>query len=501
MSASLRALLAGAALAALPVAATAQTTDSLPAPASASAITLEQAVALARRQGHDAESAQRTLEAARWRERAFDARFLPRLELTSDVANVDRSFTPITLESGATQFVRRSSTQRYMELGIVQPLPWTGGEVTLGSRLTRVEEFRNQATTETWQTTPLVVGIRQSFFRPRTLRWDRQDQDLALTVAERQYLESREEVATQTAVAFFDLYAAQVRLDNAATNVAVNDTLYTLNEGRYEVGKIGENDLLQSELALLNARAALDGARLQRDRAEATLRRLLRLPAGQPLTAATPPIAPSVEIDTAVAVTQALRNASALPQGELQVLRTKRQLAQARSDAGFHVDLEASVGFDQMAPAFSQVYDSPLEKQQLSLRVDVPLVQWGAGRAAVAAARADQERAEGQATARREQVEEEARFAARQLMQAQRQLAISAKADTVAAKRFEVAKNRYVIGRIGINDLYVAQNEKDAAVQSYVAALRGYWAAHYQLRRLTLYDFVERRELRGDEPM
>ncbi len=69
-------------------------------------------------------------------------------------------------------------------------------------------------------------------------------------------------------------------LANATANVAVNDTLYTLNKGRYEVGKIGENDLLKSELALLRARAAVDDANLARDRAEAALRRMLELPGG-----------------------------------------------------------------------------------------------------------------------------------------------------------------------------------------------------------------------------
>ena len=36
--------------------------------------------------------------------------------------------------------------------------------------------------------------------------------------------------------------------------------------------------------------------------------------------------------------------------------------------------------------------------------------------------------------------------------------------------RFEVAKNRYVIGKIDIADLYLAQNEKDAALQAYETA-------------------------------
>src|SRR2546429_6685796 len=50
------------------------------------------------------------------------------------------------------------------------------------------------------------------------------------------------------------LFRSRVALDNAEKNAAVNDTLYKLNTGRLEVGKIGENDLLQSELALVRAR-------------------------------------------------------------------------------------------------------------------------------------------------------------------------------------------------------------------------------------------------------
>ena len=40
-----------------------------------------------------------------------------------------------------------------------------------------------------------------------------------------------------------------------------------------------------------------------------------------------------------------------------------------------------------------------------------------------------------------------------------------------------------------------AQNEKDAAVLSYVQALRTYWTSYYYLRRVTLYDFAIGREL------
>jgi outer membrane protein TolC len=59
-----------------------------------------------------------------------------------------------------------------------------------------------------------------------------------------------------------------------------------------------------------------------------------------------------------------------------------------------------------------------------------------------------------------------------------------------------VAYNRYVIGRISIDNLYLAQNEKDQALASYVQALRGFWSAYYQLRKTTLYDFERGEALR-----
>jgi outer membrane protein TolC len=108
----------------------------------------------------------------------------------------------------------------------------------------------------------------------------------------------------------------------------------------------------------------------------------------------------------------------------------------------------------------------------------------------VEAALASQKQVANQATSTRESIAQQAHFAALQLMQSQRQVSLAAKADTVGEKRFEVAKDRYLIGKIGISDLYIAQNEKDQARVAYVQSLQGFWLAYYQLRKLTLFDFA-----------
>jgi outer membrane protein TolC len=129
----------------------------------------------------------------------------------------------------------------------------------------------------------------------------------------------------------------------------------------------------------------------------------------------------------------------------------------------------------------------------------MPMIQWGAGHAQVEAAEADQQRVEANNKARRDALAEDARFSVLQLQQAQRNLLLAAKADTVSEKQFEVARNRYIIGKISNTDLYNAQNDKDQALLAYVQALRSYWTSYYHLRRVTLYDFATKQEL-SDTP-
>jgi outer membrane protein TolC len=286
-----------------------------------------------------------------------------------------------------------------------------------------------------------------------------------------------------------------VTLSNASKNVAVNDTLYTLNKGRYEVGKIGENDLLKSELALLRARGAVDDAVLARARAEATLRRLTGYPADRPMTIITPDSLPVVEADPDLAVSSALKNSSTVRVNELDDVETRRGISRARADNRFNATVVASAGFNQTATAFGQSYQSPLGRQRLQVGLNLPMLQWGAGHADLQAARASAQRVTANNRSRRDALAEDARFSALQLQQTRRAVTITAKADTVAEKQFEVARNRYSIGKIANDALYLAQNEKDAAVLANVQALRNYWMSYYRLRRVTLYDFALGREL------
>jgi outer membrane protein TolC len=450
-------------------------------------MSLQRAIALAQQQGHTAQGARASLEASRYTDNAFWAQYMPQLSFTGTLPRYNHAIVPVLQPDGSTLFRAQNQTESELSATLSQRLP-TGGNVFVTSSLQRLQLSGDQSL-RSWSSTPVSLGIRQDIFRPNTFALDRKEQPVRSELAEREYLEAREDVALRVTNLFFDLYTAQMGLQNAQTNVAINDTLYTLNKGRYEVGKIGENDLLQSELALLRSRTSLDGARLDYERAEAALRLALNLPPGTPITLAVPGEAPAYVADSAVAAAQALRNVSDVSNTALQELVAKRRITEAKLENGFGATVQATIGYNATAPEFNAAYQNLLEARSVSVSVQVPLIQWGSRHNRIAAAEAQLQQVENSREATLDQIAMDARFAALQVEQTRRSLALSAKADTVAAKRFEVAYNRYVIGKISIDNLYIAQSEKDQAIVQYLQALRQHWLAHYQLRRLTLYDF------------
>ncbi len=452
-------------------------------------ITLHQAIEMAQRQGPQARAAFAQLESARQHDRAFNARLLPQLSLGGSFPQYSRAISAVPQPDGTTLYTPLNQTNGNLGLTLSQQLPLTGGTLSFQSLVSQTQLSGSQVY-KSYTTTPFQVQLVQPIFRANEIRWGVREQELFIDISERQYLEMREQIALSTTGAFFDFYSARLNLQNSIANAAVNDTVYRLNTGRVQVGKIAENDLLQSELAQLRAHAAVDQAQLEFDRSLAALRIAINVPANAALdVVVASDIPPAFAVDTLTAIKQALRNESQIKLNELNDIAARRNIAEAKLSGGPGANVTASYGLNQTASILNQAYKNPLEAQAFSLSISTPIFLWGAHSADIQAAEANRTSVTYTNQLSVANIEQTARFAALGFEQSRRGLIISAKADTVGSQRYDVAYNRYVIGRINYADLYIAQQEKDAALQAYVLALRQYWTSFYTLRALTLYDF------------
>lgn len=142
--------------------------------------------------------------------------------------------------------------------------------------------------------------------------------------------------------------------------------------------------------------------------------------------------------------------------------------------------------------------NNPLDQQQLRLGVTLPILDWGVARGKIKMAQSNQEIV--RTTVEQDQLDfdQEVFLLVTRFNMQHNQVVIAAKADTVAQKGYEVTKARYLIGKITITDLNIAQNESDRSKSSYINTLRTYWRNYYDLRRLTLYDFENENSIEVD---
>ncbi|MEZ5172519.1 MAG: TolC family protein [Bacteroidia bacterium] len=428
-----------------------------------------------------------------WQFKASKAARLPQLGLFGSAPGYTRRINQVFQPDGSFVFAPVQQAFSSANLSLSQLIPATGGMISVGSGLSRGDIFTGASTTF-YNNNLLTVNLQQPIFRFNTTKWQWQQDKLQMKAATRQQIENLEDLSVLVTQRYFDVYTAYLQLNNARFNESINDTIYKIAKGRYGVGKIAENELLQVELSYTNARNQVEQQVLQVQLAERQLALLL----GRTVKAVeiTPPVrTPKVNVDPQMAINEAMNNRSDPLNWAMNENSARRALTEAKRNRRLSAEMNISYGLNQTGATFDASTQNPLESQFAGISFSIPIASMGLNRANQKAAEAGLEAQQAQIELNRNNMEQSVFAAALQLKQLENSLNISAKADTIAQKRYEVAKNRYRIGTVDITNLLIAQNEKDQALITYVNTLGDYWMAYYSLRRLTLYDFVEGKRL------
>jgi len=457
-------------------------------------LTLDQSIEIAQDNSPVSRANRYALVASRWEYKSFQADLFPSLSLSGDAPNYNKSIFTNRLDDGTLSFVDQRQSDANVSLSVNQTILPTGGEISLSSGLSRLGIFRGENTYR-WQSTPLVVGLQQPLFQFNSLKWRNRLEPLRYEIAQKEFVEEMEALAIQVTQRFFDVYLAKINIENAEFNVARNDSIYNISKGRYNVGSIAENDLLQTELALRNAEASLTRSQLDYERLLSNFKILLGYSTDEQLNLSPPNNLPKVSVDIQKAKELAYKNNSEALNYRFSEIQADRNFAQAKKQAGFSATLQASYGLNQTSDEFGGLYQNPENRQFFTVGFDIPIFNWGKQRAQVNAARNQQREVANSIEFQQRQFRQNVEYQVSQFLQLRGQALLAAQSDTIAQRRYEVAQNRYLIGKIDVTNLFIAQNEKDAARQAYIRALRNYWTGLYSLRQLTLYNF------RKDKPI
>jgi len=381
-------------------------------------------------------------------------------------------------------------------MSLAQNIGLTGGSISLVSDLTFERDFERNA--NKYITAPLNVRLTQPLFRYNELKWQKKIEPLRYEEARKTYLSDVENVHMMAVQYFFNLALAQINREIAETNMQNADTLYQIARGRYNLGTIAEDELLQMELSYLNAGTAINESETNlRDR-ELKLRSFLGFNQSLRLELIIPSEVPDLEVEVSEVLRLAEENNPELIALERQLVEAQSSVAQAKAEKGLNANLTASYGLRDQDPLLDLAYDKPNQQQTIRVGFTLPILDWGLGRGRYKMAQSSEELTRMQVEQSRIDFEQNLLLDVQQFNLQRNQVYIAAKSDTVAAKMFEVTKQRFLIGKIDVLELNNADTKKDQNRRSYIQALNNYWTYYFNLRALTLYDFVNRKPLETD---
>lgn len=460
-------------------------------------LTLEEVIQLAKEQSLDAIIAKHRFRASYWEYRTHIASFRPSVGLSTSFPDFNRSIKKYQREDGSYTYVEDFVNSTDVNINVNQNIGFTGGQLFINSGLQRLDGFGDNEYTS-YMSSPVQIGYRQPVLFYNEYKWSKKIEPLKYKEAEKEYLSSMENVSIKAVGYFFDLALAQINLQVSEINYSNADTLYKIAQGRYQIGTIAENELMQMELSFLNAGSSLNSAVVDLEIRKARLRSFLGFNENVDLKLFVPKEIPTLDIDVQEALEMAKQNNPEVIAFERQLIEAEQTVAQAKAEKGVQANLFASFGLTQQAENFSDVYNSPQDQESFRLGLEIPIIDWGLGKGKYKMAQSSQEVIRTSVDQARVDFDQNIFLTIMQFNLQDDQLLITAKADTISQRRYEVTKQRFLIGKVDVLDLNVALSEKDVAKRNYITALRNYWRDYYTIRRLTLYDFLEEKEITQD---
>ena len=462
------------------------------------ALTLEKAVSIAREQSPDVWVARHSFRSQYWNYCYYKANYLPSLTFTS-APNFNHSINAITLEDGTARYLQQNQTIADATLSLTQNITFTGGTLALQTAVQRMDMLNDNS--HSYRTNPVSIEYQQPLLGYNSFKWERKIEPLRFEEAKKTYVKTLEQVSLEATRRFFDLARAQTNLEMAQFNFIQADTLYIFAQGRYRIGTITENDMLQLEYNRLTEENNMLNAQIEVDDYMQALRVYLGINETVPIVVVVESDVPLFTVNSDLALQLAFDNNPDILTIKRLKIESEQNVAYAKASTGLRTEIYAQFGLTQTNQDFVEAYRDPLNQQYIRLGVRLPILDWGRGKGQVRVAQSRRDMVYTQQELNLSTFEQNVLKAVKQYNLQSGKVALSAKADQIAERRNDIARRLYLLGESTILELNSAIKEKDAAKRDRINSLSSYWSLYYALRSLTLYDFEKGLALTEDYDM
>lgn len=461
-------------------------------------LTLEDVIYSAQNQSIAAMTAKYSFVSSYWSYRSYKASRLPSLNLTGNLLNFDRSLSLLQdYKTGDLRYFENYNMQNQLGIMLRQNITLTGGTLSVYSSLNRLDQF-GSIDRKSYYSQPITLSYAQPLFAYNSFKWAKKIQPKEYELAKRRYIEAMENITSQAVNYFFSLVLSQANHHKAMKNYENTKSLYAIAEQRYKIGSISKDELLQLELRMLNDSLSINNTALLLREQKMRLTSYLRLKESMQIKPIIDENVPIIQLDYDMVLSKALANSSFELENEVALLNAEANIAQAKSNRGATASLNARFGLSQTADNFSGAYSNMLDQEVVGLQFSLPIFDWGMGKGRVKMAKARAEMIRSTIEQAEIDYRHEIYTLLEQFINQRNHCEVSRRAQNIAQDRYDIAMDNFRRGKLSVTEMNTAQSEKDSAEQTYISSLATFWNYYYHLRRITLYDFLSKKDIQAE---
>jgi outer membrane protein TolC len=451
-------------------------------------LTLEETVKLAQLQSVDAAVALNSLKTAYWQYRTHKADQLPEVNFTGTVPSYSNNYSRYQQADGSYTFVQNNWMTLNGKMSIDQNIALTGGRISLVSSLDFTRQLGKGAHNE-YMSIPLGLSLVQPVFGVNNQKWQRRIEPVRYREAQAMYIENTEEVTLSAITYFFNLLHARENLMIALQNSENADKLYQVALAKRQIGYISESDVMQLELSALQAKGLVTEAMSNLNANMFQLRSFLALDEDAVIEPVEPPTAPELRVTYNDVLDKALENNSFAQQIRRRQLEADYAVATARGNLR-NINLFATIGYTGKDVGLRDSYDRLQANQMVEVGVTIPLLDWGKRKGQVKVAESNRDVVLSRIHQDQMTFNQDIFLLTENFNNQAAQIEIAARADLVAGKRYNTSIEIFLTGNISVLDLNDARKSKDEARLKHIDELYKYWRYYYNIRSITLFDFL-----------
>ena len=394
--------------------------------------------------------------------------------------------------TGSYTYVKDYSNSSSVGLTIHQKVPFTGGQLQVGSSLSYLNEFSYHR--KSYSTSPYYISYSQNLWggRKRYLL-EKKIEESKNVIAINKFCSNIAQIQQNVLSQYMDVLAAKMRLNLSKQTVLNNDTLLDIARIKLDNGRITEYDYKQIELQSL--RSKLDSEDAIQNYQQLYHQLLTSIGTTQEIAIVSPEFDLPLSIDSVAIWYYVHKNNSFYQQLELEKLEAEQNLFLVKLENRFNASISLGYGTNQYAEHLVEAYHHPNTRQSIQVGIQIPIFQWGINKNKV-------KMAENIFQSNLLERETRLRNFENQITERINAYRSSVKLWMTAKQSYELSQDQYKLalkkfslGRISDYELYIAQNNQFTSLSQYASAIRQAYTNYYIIRGMTLYDFKKERDL------